>query len=55
MNDTFDPDHSDDGYDEMRWHHFECRKLTSVSDVLCGTRGGDRKLTLLLFLVILKM
>lgn len=40
MNDTFNPEHSDDGYDETRWRHVEYEEPTRVSAVLCGSGGG---------------
>ena len=40
MSDTFNPEHSDDGNNEMRWHHVECEEPTGVSVVLSGSEGG---------------
>lgn len=37
---TFNPEHSDDADDEMRWHLVECEKLTGISAELCGADGG---------------
>lgn len=38
MNVTFNPDHSNDGYDEMRWHHLEC--VINRVESLCESKGG---------------
>lgn len=40
MYSTFNPEHTDDGYDEMRWHHVECEDSAEVSAVHHGSEGG---------------
>lgn len=40
MYNTFNPEQSDDGNDETRWHHVECEEPAWVSAVLCGSEGG---------------
>ena len=40
MHNTFNPEQSKDGDDEMRRLHVECGEPVRVSAVLCGSEGG---------------
>ena len=40
MYNTFNPEQSQDGDDEMRRLHVECEEPVRVSAVLCGSEGG---------------
>lgn len=40
MYNTFNPEQSKDGDDEMRRLHVECEEPVRVSAVLCGSEGG---------------
>ena len=40
MYNTFNPEQSQDGDEEMRRLHVECEEPVRVSAVLCGSEGG---------------